>query len=321
MFIPNTLLTLVQELFKRTPDYLLTSDQLLHYKNRSFFLKMKKYWRVFRNRNVILSLAIILGLLVGQGAQWTEPLVLPALVFVMFLSTTNISGTHFQSPRKWVSPLISGIVMNYGVLGGIILLLSHAFSLGTALRNGFTLIAAVPPAVAVIPFTLFLNGDMLYSLIGTLGCYLGALFITPMIIWFLIGPGVDVQNLFITLIQIIILPLILSRVIQYAKLVERITPIKGTLTNWSFFIIVYTVIGLNRAVFVRQPISLLPSTIIVIVVTLVLGYVIERVGQCLHIEPMKITSLVLLGTYKNTGFARAPRFHQQYILSLCYLQL
>lgn len=264
---------------------------------------MKKYLRVFRNRNVILSLAIILGLLAGQGAQWTEPFVLPALIFVMILSMITVSGTHFQSPRIWVTPLIGGIVMNYGVLGGLLLLLSQVFPLGTAIRDGFTLIAAVPPAVAVIPFTIFLKGDLLYSLIGTLGCYLGALFITPTLIWFLIGPGVDVQILFFTLIELIILPLIVSRVIQYVKQAERITQITGALTNWSFFIIVYTVIGLNRDVFLRQPVSLLPIAIIVAIVTFVLGYLIERVGYYLRLEPMKITSLVLLGTYKNTGFA------------------
>lgn len=38
-------------------------------------------------------------------------------------------------------------------------------------------------------------------------------------------------------------------------------------------------------------------------VTFVLGYLIERVGQYLRFEPMKTTSLVLLGTYKNTAFA------------------
>ena len=164
---------------------------------------MKQYIRFFQNRNVILSLAIILGLLVGQGAQWTESVVLPALVFVMILSTINVSRSHFQSPRTWVMPLIGGIVMNYGVLGSIIILLSHVVPLSTAQRNGFSLIAAVPPAVAVIPFTIFLKGDLLYSLIGTLGCYLGALLLTPMIIWLLIGPGVDVQILFITLIELI----------------------------------------------------------------------------------------------------------------------
>ena len=152
-------------------------------------------------------------------------------------------------------------------------------------------------------FTIFLKGDLLYSLIGTLGCYLGALFITPTLIWFLIGPGVDVQILFFTLIELIILPLIVSRVIQYVKQAERITQITGALTNWSFFIIVYTVIGLNRDVFLRQPVSLLPIAIIVAIVTFVLGYLIERVEYYLRLEPMKITSLVLLGTYKNTGFA------------------
>ena len=34
---------------------------------------------LLRDRNLILSLALTLGILLGQGAQWTEKLVLPAL--------------------------------------------------------------------------------------------------------------------------------------------------------------------------------------------------------------------------------------------------
>lgn len=74
-----------------------------------------------RNRNFILSLAIVLGLLFGQGAQWTGGLVLPALAFVMVLSTTSMTGNLFRSPRAWIGPLLSGVAMNYGVLGGLIL--------------------------------------------------------------------------------------------------------------------------------------------------------------------------------------------------------
>jgi len=64
----------------------------------------RKLTSLLRNRNGILSLAIGLGLLLGQGAQWTEDLVLLALAFVMVLSTTSMLGSVFRSPQAWRWP-------------------------------------------------------------------------------------------------------------------------------------------------------------------------------------------------------------------------
>jgi len=144
---------------------------------------------------------------------------------------------------------------------------------------------------------------MTFSLLGTLGCYLGAFLITPLIVVTLLGSSFGAQGLFVTMIELIILPLVLSRILIYIKVAPRITAVKGPLTNWSFFVVVYTVVGLNRDIFLQQPRSLIPVIAITVTVTFVLGYLIERAGQRLRIDPKKLTSIVLLGTFKNTGFA------------------
>jgi BASS family bile acid:Na+ symporter len=259
---------------------------------------------LLRNRNFILPLALALGLLVGQGAQWTENLVLPVLAFIMMLSTTSVTGSLFRSPRMWLGPLIAGIAINYLILGGLILVLSSVFILEQPLRSGFTVLAAVPPAVGVIPFTTFLDGDMTYSLIGTLGCYLGAFFITPLILFTLLGSSIGLQtSLFITLIELILVPLVLSRILLHSSVASRIAPVKGTFINWCFFLVVYTVVGLNREVFLSRPLSLLPAAAVAVAISFGLGYVIERVGRLIKIDPKIVTSMVLLGTSKNAGFA------------------
>ena len=40
--------------------------------------------RILRNRNFILILAFLLGILLGDVAKWTEPLTLPALALALF---------------------------------------------------------------------------------------------------------------------------------------------------------------------------------------------------------------------------------------------
>jgi BASS family bile acid:Na+ symporter len=255
-------------------------------------------------RNGILILALILGLLWGKGAQWSERITLPALALVMTLATMGISGKAFSSPRIFLSSALAGIVMSYLILGAFLLGLSHWIVRDEALRAGFVLIAAVPPAVAVIPFTYFLNGDGEFSLVATIGAYLGALMITPLIILGWLGIGnIDPTGLFIILIELVLAPLVFSRILNRTGISSRLDPFKGTVINWSFFLLTYTIVGLNRELILGQPLSLLPVALIAVGSTFFMGGLIEIVGNWLKISPKKIMSLILLGTLKNYGLA------------------
>jgi BASS family bile acid:Na+ symporter len=259
---------------------------------------------LLRDRNFILSLALALGFLLGHGAIWTERVVLPVLAFVMMLSTTSVTGSLFRSPRRLLAPILAGITMNYVVLGGLILLFSNLLVLEEHLRVGFVVLASVPPAVGVIPFTGFLDGDVEFSLIGCLSCYLGAFVVTPLILFSLLGLSAGFQaKLFTTLVQLIIVPLALSRVLVHTGVASRIAPVRGALINWSFFLVVYTVVGLNRGFFLSRPSSLIPGAAVTASTTYLLGYAIDRAGRFLRVDPKRVVSMVLLGTSKNAGFA------------------
>ena len=260
--------------------------------------------RQLRNRDFILIAGLGLGLLWGEGAHWTVPLTLPLLAVAMTLSVMGIPGTLFHTPRSLLTPALSGIALTYLLLSGILLGLSALFIRDPQLRNGFVLIAAVPPGVAVIPFTFFLNGNRFFSLAGTMGAYLGALVITPLLaLWFLGTASINPAKLFIILVELILLPLLVSQVLVRTGVSRRIEPYKGTITNWSFFVVTYTIVGLNRQVFLDQPLSLLPVGLIALATTFLLGWAIEKIGKRFRIDSTTITSLVLLGTIKNYGLA------------------
>jgi hypothetical protein len=78
----------------------------------------------------------------------------------------------------------------------------------------------------------------------------------------------------------------------------KIEPIKGTVINWSFFVVFYSIVGLNQDIFVRQPLSLVPVAAIAIASTFFLGLIIDSVGRLFRIDSKILTSLVLLGTLK-----------------------
>ena len=258
----------------------------------------------WRNRNFLLILSLVLALPAGQAAPYLEPLVLPALGLVMTLALLEVSGKEFRSARAMLLPVLMGLAMSFALNGGLVLSLSTLMSPREEFFTGFVLIAAVPPAVAVVPFTALLHGDRAFSFLATIGCYLGALVITPFIAVGLLGTTfIHPFKIFKILLLLILLPLLLSRLLRWTHLAPRLEPVKGALTNWSFALITYTIVGLNRDLFLGQPLSLLTPIAIALISTFGLGEVIYRIGRLAGLRHDLTISLVLLGTLKNAALA------------------
>lgn len=265
---------------------------------------MLKILRLFLQREFILFLALALGLFWGQGAKLTEKTVLPALAVIMTLSTMSIPDHIFRETRKIIHNTLVGLGMNYGVLTSFFLIFNFLFIKDEALRTGFVLLAAVPPAVAVIPFSVMLNGQSSFALLATVGCYLGALVLTPIISVGLLGTGfIKPEKIIIIMAELILLPLICSRLLIWSKIARRLEPYKGKIVNWGFFLVVYTIVGLNQELFLKQTFTLLTPALIALGSTFFLGFIINMLLQLWHVDSSMRINLVLLGTHKNTGLA------------------
>jgi BASS family bile acid:Na+ symporter len=260
--------------------------------------------RLLNNRNFIFLLAITFGLVLPQAAEWTKILMMPALALVMMLATINVPNDYFLNPRAIFKPSLAGILMTYVILSGAILLLSALLIGDHDLWIGFVLIAAVPPAVAVIPFTAILEGNVSNTLSGTVASYLAALLIMPLMFWIFIGTGFDdPYKLVRIMLLLIVLPLVLSRIILYFNWQDRLAPVRGSLTNWGFFIVLYSIIGVNRDLIFSQPLTIIPVAGIAFAATFVLGWIIQKTGVLFNVDKKNIVSLVLQGTLKNQGIS------------------
>lgn len=261
-------------------------------------------FRLLNNRNFIFILAIVSGLFLPQATPWTTFLMMPALALVMTLATLNVSNDYFRNLRAIIKPSIAGIFMSYVILGGVLLLLSTLLIENRNLWIGFVLIAAVPPAVAVIPFTAILKGNVSHTLSGAVASYLAALLIMPLIFWIFIGTGFnDPYKLLRIMFLLIVFPLIVSRVILYFHWQDHLAPIRGPLTDWGFFIVLYSMIGVNRDLIFSRPLMVVPIAGIVFCSTFVLGWVIKKTCFICRIDKRDVVSLILQGTLKNQGIA------------------
>ena len=259
---------------------------------------------LLRNQNFILFFALVCGLLFGGVAEHTRPLILPALGLVMTLSSMGVSDEIFSSPRSLLRPMLVGIVMNYFVLGGALLLLNHFLISDPEISAGFILLAAVPPAVAVIPFSAMFRGNLNFTMLAAIGAYISGLLITPGIAVLFLGSSfIRPLQLLLILVELILLPLVGSRFLLRSPLAGWLDRYRGDIVNWTFFLVIYTLVGLNRRIFFEQPLTVVPIAVIALLTTFGLGWLIGKVARVAGISELTTVSLVLLGTLKNYGTA------------------
>ena len=266
---------------------------------------MKTLTNLLTNRNFILLLSLVLGLSIGKPvASWTSPLIIPLLIVVMTLSTMNITSREFASGKNFAYAAGMSLVLNYLVIGGIILLLAWWLIGEEILWAGFVVLAAVPPAVGVVPFSYLLGGNTLFSINGLIATYLSTLLILPVTMTLFLGTGFyDPLQVIVLVVELVILPVVISRILLVFKLVERIKSCQGIITNWSFFIVIFTIIGLNRDAFFSDFNVLIRLIAIGVFVSLILGIILDFSLKTLKINRETRVSMILMGTSKNYGLA------------------
>ncbi len=262
--------------------------------------------KLFKNRNLVLSLSLVLGFLISDIAQYTKSLTIPSLVVIMTLSLTDISNKNMLDWRKLPKPLALGTLMCYFVLGSLILILTYLFVPEIKLRTGMILVAAGPPGAAVIPFAAILSGNLFLALLASFGAYLAALIITPLLL--LLVPEAKTfpfSFLLLNLFYLIILPILVSRVLLLKKIDTIIRPIKDYIINWSFFVFIFNLIGLNKNIFLKNFNDLFLIMVIALLTTFPLFYLLQFLFKKFGIKEDEAITLILLGTIKNSAFSSA----------------
>lgn len=265
---------------------------------------MQRIWDLLRERNFIFLAALVLGLVAGHGAVYTQPLVVPALAVVMTLATLSISGQTFRHPRVLIRPALTGLLLSYLVQGGIILLLAWWLVEEPAYFQGLVVMAAVPPAVVVLPLAVVLDGDPDYSLVVMSGAYVGGLVLIPLIfLAFFGGEHLFRHELLVTVILLIAAPMAVSRLILWRGWEGPLLRWRGGITNWGFFLVLYTIVGLNRQIFLHEPLALLHLIFLALVSSLLVGEVVLWAARRQGLHLRRARALMMIASMKNYGLA------------------
>jgi BASS family bile acid:Na+ symporter len=119
------------------------------------------------------------------------------------------------------------------------------------------------------------------------------------------GSGVDPLHLARILVQLVLVPLLASRLVLASPLKEPVARWRGKIVNWAFALVLFTIIGLNREVFFSEPWLVFLISLVNVIRSFGLAVVIDELLKRWRVErPMRM-SYLLMATLKNGGFASA----------------
>jgi len=280
-----------------------------------FFLRFKHF--VFRftsflsrftyllsRSNIIFLMALFCGIVLPQATIIGTALILPAITIILTITPLKIPGGFFRRPGHLVPAAIRGIVMNYLFLGNLIIFIGIFFNLEVHLWIGMVLIAAAPPAIAMIPLSNLFKADATSSIAGLAGAYLGALLIAPLIVLgFVKDIPLNYAGIILLVFELIFLPLVISRIIVEKNWDKIVEPYEGIIIDICFFIVFYAITANNRDILVDWSSDLSSIAIIAFTIIFLAALIIVKAGGFFHTAENKITSLLLLGTMKNYALA------------------
>lgn len=265
---------------------------------------MQFIYKLILNRNSILVFAVILGLIAGDYASHLQAYTFLALAITMSFSMTGIGMQSLLSPRKMIAPMFVGALLNYIVFGLIVIMLAYFTMPTPQLFYGFVVIAAAPPGVAIIPFSYILKGDVEYSIAGVLGAFLLSVVIAPLYVsLFANSQGVSSYSLFIMMVQLVLIPLLISRFLLYKPVFKYVEPVRGKIVDWGFAVLIFVAVGMNRQVFFTSPTILLLVSGVLLAATFGLGSIYALAAKRFGVSAPHVTAQTMLVTIKSSGFS------------------
>lgn len=273
---------------------------------------MERLLKVVNHRDFVLILAIVVGLSLGGRTRFLADISVYTLALVMVFSTTGFSFQSWKPVKNVLRPLGLAVLLNYFVFGFVLIAMAWLFfgeARYSAFFIGFVLLAASPPGPSAVPFAAMLDGDDHFSVTGVFGLHLLAMVLTPLILLVFLGQSlVHPTAILKILVQLIVIPLAISRLLRHPRLLPRVEKVQHTIIKWGFFLVVVPIMGMSAPLFFSQPVSVVKISIVVITAMYLLGFsyhvLMDRLGRK---RPFIVSSTLLMVT-KSSAFAAVVAF-------------
>ena len=259
--------------------------------------------RLLANNTVMLASAFVVAMIFGgfpeaMGVTNSDISMLSLGVMMSFsLISLQFRGLDVRAHR---GAMLRAFVLSFIVSSGVTIALAQFFQ--GDLRDGWIMVAAVPSAVSVIPFTYMLRGQLEATLVSSAALYFVALLFTPLITLLFLGQAVSPITVLWYVAGLILLPMIISRFLRPLNIKDETRHIA---INIAFVALIIAVVGTNRNVFLGEPLMLITLLIVAVARTFGVGIVYNAVARRRGVPRERRVPELLFATYKNTGMAAA----------------
>ena len=254
---------------------------------------------------VIVLIIAAMTLFVPQTGLWVSlSWINYLLMIIMFGMGLTLKFEDFKLVFTRPKDVIIGCVAQFTVMPLLAFMLCKMFSLDVALMTGVVLVGACPGGTSSNVITYLSKGDVALSVSMTSINTILAPILTPLITYLLLSTtvNVDTYSMFISIINVVIIPIILGFIINkfFAKATQKIITILPMVSVIGICMIVASVVSHNAA-------KILSTGLIVFTVVIlhnVLGYVCGfGLGKILKFNVPKTKAISIEIGMQNSGLA------------------
>lgn len=254
---------------------------------------------------MLVLLSAVLALATPSTFSGVKPSVInPLLGLVMFGMGMALRIEDFRIVFSRPRDIAIGCLAQFSVMPLLAWVLSRLFALDEALTVGVVLVGCCPGGTASNVITYLAKGDLALSVGMTATSTVLAPFVTPLLVWLLVGQTVDVQvaGMLLSILWVVILPIVAGLLAKWLwpKFTERATAYLPALSSLAICAIVLIIIAANAS-------KLLEGGLIIILVVMLhnlcglsLGYVI---GRLLRLPAAKRKAVSIEVGMQNSGLA------------------
>lgn len=276
---------------------------------------MKTIVKLLTSTAFMMGLAVVISLLTNEYITGIYPNFLAndstlRSNITIFLLACMLTVTMSRIPFKNLDPVKNIRSVTRSILLGLVFASSIPLAAYFLLKNdptygpyavGLVFLAAAPFAGSVGPLSFILRGDLEHALRSTIIVYLVSLLWIPFIIWVTLGETVDMTQVVIVVIELIAVPLVLSRLLTKVKIDKTLMAI---VLNCIIAFLVWVSVGSTD--FGKAGIVVLAVFMIIAALRDAgLGLTSEFVEKKLRISWSQRVTDILMISYKNKGIALA----------------
>lgn len=192
----------------------------------------------------------VLGFFLPETFKHVAPYIVTLLGIIMFGMGLTISIDDFRELGRRPVEVAIGVVAHFVIMPALALLLTRIIPMPPEVAAGVILVGCCPGGTSSNVMTYLAKGDVALSVACTSVTTLAAPIVTPFLVWMFASQYLPVNAwaMFVSILQVIILPLALGFIAQKAlpRLVTAAIPVLPLVSVVGIVLIVAAVVGASK---------------------------------------------------------------------------